>query len=95
MSNLDPRLLAYRRRLIELEDSKRIALEDIKELRQEYRSKGLTSDEIRGVSLSVRRHFEDADKKVHRTKAEEIADALDLSDTSFQPADGAGELNDA
>ncbi len=79
MSNVDPKLIAFRNRLINVAEAKQIAAEDAREITKEMKSIGLDKDEIAGVKLAVRRHFESADKAAARTAAELVADELALS----------------
>ncbi len=79
MTNADTKLIAFRDRLTALEQTKRNAAEDGREIVKEMKSLGLSKAEISGVKLAVRRSFESADKAASRTEAEQIADQLALS----------------
>ncbi len=76
MSNVDERLVAYKRRLLALTEEKQRVAEDISELNKEMKGVGVSKDEAAGVKLAVKRSFETADKKATRITAEEIADSL-------------------
>ena len=76
MTNIDTRLASYKARAIQIETSKREAAEDLKELRKEMKSNEITKDEIGGVFLAVKRHFESEEKKATRTAQEAVADML-------------------
>lgn len=79
MTNTDTRLAGYKARLLRLEDKKREAAEDIKEVKKEMKGAGLSKAEIAGVVLAVKREFESDERKATRTLAEEIADMLAAS----------------
>ena len=76
MSNTDERAVKFRERLINLETEKRGLAEDIKELGVEMKSAGLTTIEISGIKLAVKRHFETADKRIRREAIEDVAESL-------------------
>ncbi len=76
MSNVDQRLVEYKRRLLTLTEEKQRIAEDISELNKEMKSHGVSKDEAAGVKLAVKRSFETADRKATRLTAEEIADSL-------------------
>ena len=76
MSNTDQRAVSYKDRLIKLEQEKRDRAEDIKELMLEAKSAGLLKEEIAGVKLAARRHFETKEKKLFRESVESFAEAL-------------------
>lgn len=76
MSNVDGKTKAYFERAVRIETEKRTLAEDAKELKKEMKGNGLTPEEVSGIALAVKRHFETADKKAKRTAAEDVADAL-------------------
>ena len=87
VTNVDERQTKFRERLINLETEKRSLSEDIKELAVEMKSAGLTAVEIAGVKLSVKRHFETAEKRIRRETIEEVAESLGaLADTPLGAA---------
>lgn len=87
MTNTDEKAAAFLARLIRLEDEKRQNAEDRSEVLTEMKSAHLLKEEIAGIKLAVRRHFETEDKRKFRESAEEFADALgDLKDTPLGDA---------
>lgn len=97
-TNVEHDLLEMTRRQLVIEEERRaikLALkekaEDLKELRVEYRNKGLTKDEIRGVSLVVDGELEDPAKRVARTAAEEVRDRITLARLNSAKPSGAGD----
>jgi hypothetical protein len=76
MRNTDDKAAPYVARLIKLETERRERSEDIKELMVEARSAGLLKEEIAGIKLASRRHFETYEKRLFRESVEEIAAAL-------------------
>lgn len=76
MTNTDEKAAAFLARLIRLEDEKRQNAEDRSEVLTEMKSAHLLKEEIAGIKLAVRRHFETEDKRKFRESAEEFADAL-------------------
>jgi uncharacterized protein (UPF0335 family) len=79
--NADERASSIRDRLIRLETDRRERVEDIKELMIEAKSAGLPKEEIAGIKLAAKRHFETMEKRVFRETAESFAAALgQLSD---------------
>lgn len=76
MTNTDEKAAAFLARLIRLEDEKRQNAEDRSEVLTEMKSAHLLKEEIAGIKLAVRRHFESEDKRKFRESAEEFADAL-------------------
>lgn len=79
MTNVDQKLAAYHARMLNLETEKRERGADIRDLRKEMKSNGLSKDEIAGITLAVRRSFESADAAAARTAAQEVADMLGAS----------------
>lgn len=76
MNMTDGKSVAYRDRMIKLEETKREHAEDIKDLAREMKGCGLLAEEVAGIKLAVKRHFETAEKRVFRESAESFADAL-------------------
>ncbi len=87
MTNTDQRLTSYRDRAIRLETEKRNLAEDLKELWKEAKGNGVSKDEIAGAKLSVKRHFEDDEKRAKRVTAEEVA--ASLGEFASSPLGGA------
>ena len=82
MTNMDEKAAAYLVRLIRLEEERRQNADDKKEVLIEMKSAHLLSEEIAGIRLAVRRHFESQEKRVFRVSAEEFAESLgELRDT--------------
>lgn len=79
MSNIDPKLKSYRDRAFTIDKVKRDAAEDMRELRKEMKSNGLSGSEIDGVFLWVKQENESEDKKAKRNAAQEVADMLALA----------------
>lgn len=87
ISNTDERASSIRDRLIKLEIDKPECAEDIRELFIEAKSAGLLKEEIAGIKLAVRRHFETQDKRIFRESVESFAAALGpMSDTPLGTA---------
>lgn len=76
VTNTDEKASRFYDRAIRLEQEKRERAEDIKELYAEAKSSGLLAEEIAGIKLAVRRHFETDEKRKKRESAEEFAAAL-------------------
>lgn len=76
MTNTDERALAFKDRLIRLEETKREIAEDMKDLALEMKSAGLLKEEMAGIKLAVRRHFESQEKRKFRESVEDFAAAL-------------------
>ena len=76
MTNTDERAKAFLARMIRLEEERRTNAEDKRELSAEMKSANLLKEEIAGVKLAVKRHFEDAEKRKFRESVEEFAEAL-------------------
>lgn len=76
MTNTDPRLTSYRERIARLEQDRRQAAEDIKEIKAEMRSTGITPAEIKGVMMAVRRGFWSAAQRADHEAAVAVADML-------------------
>ena len=76
MTNTDTRALAFKDRLIRLEESKHEIAEDMKDLATEMKSSGLLKEEIAGIKLAVKRYFESDEKRKFRESAEDFAAAL-------------------
>ena len=76
MTNTDEKAAGFLARMIRLEEEKRANAEDCGDLIKEIAGAGLLKEEIAGLKLAVRRHFEAPEKKRFRESAEEFADAL-------------------
>lgn len=76
MTNIDTRALAFKDRLIRLEQERKDRAEDIKDIGKEMKGVGMSPAEIAGVKLAVKRYFETADAKAKRETAEEFAASL-------------------
>jgi len=76
MTNTDERAKTFLARLIRLEEEKRANAEDRKELGAEMKSANLLKEEIAGIKLAVKRHFEEPEKRRFRESVEEFAEAL-------------------
>jgi hypothetical protein len=63
-------------RLIHLETARRECVEDIKELMVEAKSYDLSKEEIAGIKLAAKRHFETMEKRIFRESVESFAAAL-------------------
>jgi uncharacterized protein (UPF0335 family) len=77
--NIDGKTRAYFERAVRIEQEKRDVAESAKDLKKEMKGTGLTVEEVAGIALAVKQHFETEEKKAKREAAEEVADAL--SDT--------------
>lgn len=87
MSNVDSRTKAFFDRMVRLETEKREIAESVRDLAKEMKGVGLLAEEIAGIKLAVKRHFETEDKKATRESAEAVADALgDFKDTGLGAA---------
>jgi len=75
-SNTDERAASFLARMIRLENEKRENAEDRSELIKEIAGAGLLKEEIAGLKLAVKRHFEGAAKRQFRETAESFAEAL-------------------
>jgi uncharacterized protein (UPF0335 family) len=75
-SNTDEKSKAFLARLIRLEEERRNNAEDRKELGAEMKSAELLKEEIAGIKLAVKRHFEEPEKRAFRESAEDFAAAL-------------------
>jgi uncharacterized protein (UPF0335 family) len=76
MSNVDTRMKSFFDRSVRLEQEKRDIAESQKDLVKEMKGVGFGADEIAGIKLAVKRHFESQEKKAKRESAESIASAL-------------------
>jgi uncharacterized protein (UPF0335 family) len=76
VSNVDQKLKSYRDRAYRIDQEKRNAANDMRELKAEMKSNGLSKTEIAGVLLWVRQENESDDKKAARQAAQEVADML-------------------
>ena len=82
MTNTDEKAAAFLARLIRLEEEKRQNAEDRADVLTEMKSAHLLKEEVAGIKLAVRRHFETDDKRKFRESAEEFAESLgDFKDT--------------
>ena len=82
MTNTDERAASFLTRLIALEEVKRGVADDRADLLTEMKSAHLLKEEVAGIKLAVRRHFESQEKRVFRVSAEEFAESLgELRDT--------------
>lgn len=82
MTNTDERAAGFLMRLIRLEEEKRQNAEDRAEILTEMKSAHLLKEEVAGIRLAVRRHFETQEKRVFRISVEEFAESLgDFRDT--------------
>lgn len=75
-TNTDARAASYKDRLIKLETEKRERSEDIKELMVEAKSAGLLKEELAGIKLAARRHFESLERRTFRESVESFAESL-------------------
>ena len=82
MTNTDERAASFLTRLIAREEGKRGGADDRADRLTEMKSAHLLKEEVAGIKLAVRRHFESQEKRVFRVSAEEFAESL-------------GELRDA
>jgi len=76
VGGVDADLARFRDRLVNLTEIKLATAEDIKEVGVEMRAARLKKEDIAGVRLAVKRHFESAEKREFRETAEEVADKL-------------------
>jgi uncharacterized protein (UPF0335 family) len=76
MTNTDERAASFLARMIRLEEERQNNATDKRELASEMKSAGLLAEEIAGIRLAVRRHFETQEKRVFRESAESFAEAL-------------------
>ena len=72
----DERSAAYLARLIRLEEERRDNATDRSELAMEMKGAGLLAEEIAGIKLAVKRHFESDERRAFRETAESVAAAL-------------------
>jgi arginine deiminase len=75
-ANTDEKAQAFLARWIKLEEERLENATDRKELVVEMKSAELLKEEIAGIKLAGKRHFEDPEKRVLRESAEEFAAAL-------------------
>ena len=75
-SNTDARAASFLARLIQLEDERREYAEDRRELTKEMAGAGLSKDEIAGIKLAVKRHYESEEARAKRVSVEEFAESL-------------------
>lgn len=72
----DNKAHTFKARLIRLEQERLDNLEAKKDLASEMKSQNLLKEEIAGIKLAVKRHFETQEKKEFRESVEAFADAL-------------------
>lgn len=86
-TNTDERAANFLARAIRLEQERRDNAEDRKELGVEMKKAELLKEEIAGIKLAVKRHFETDDKRQFRESAEQFAEVLgDFKDTPLGDA---------
>ncbi len=87
MSNVDGKTKSFFDRMLRLETEKREIAESMRDLAKEMKGVGFNKEDIAGIKLAVKRHFETDEKRVSRETAESIAEALgDFKDTSIGAA---------
>lgn len=72
----DNKAHTFKARLIRLEQERLDNLEAKKDLGAEMKSQNLLKEEIAGIKLAVKRHFETQEKKEFRESVESFAEAL-------------------
>lgn len=72
----DNKAQTFKARLIRLEQERLDNAEAKKDLAAEMKSQKLLKEEIAGVKLAVKRHFETQEKKEFRESVESFAEAL-------------------
>ena len=82
MTNTDRDLAAYAARAERLDDDRRAAVEDLKELFAEAKDKGRSKADIDGIRLHLKRRHWDAEKYARLRAAEAVADQLAASGTA-------------
>ena len=75
-TNTDEKAKEFAARWIKLEEERLENATDRKELVVEMKSAGLLAEEIAGIKLYGKRHFEPSDKRIKRESAEEFAASL-------------------
>jgi hypothetical protein len=75
-TNTDEKAQAFLARLIRLEQERRDNATDRAELLVEMKAADLLKEEIAGIKLAVKRHFEEPEKRELRESAEQFAEAL-------------------
>jgi hypothetical protein len=75
-TNTDEKAQSFLARLIRLEQERRDNAEDKKEIGVEMKEAQLLKEEVAGIKLAVKRHFEEPEKRELRESAEEFAAAL-------------------
>lgn len=87
MSNVDAKTKSFFDRTLRLEMEKRDVAEALRDLAKEMKGVGIGPDEIAGIKLAVKRHFETEEKRAKRESAEQVADALgDFKDSPLGAA---------
>lgn len=87
MSNVDGKTKAFCDRMVRMETEKRDLAESVRDLAKEMKGVGLGPDEIAGIKLAVKRHFETEEARAKRESAESVADALgDFKDSPLGAA---------
>ena len=76
MSNVDPLLEEYKRRLLNLEKERKEIGELIKDLAEEFRGKGVKGKRASGAKLAVKWELETTEKREARLEVEDIAKSL-------------------
>jgi hypothetical protein len=74
--NTDERAHTFKERLIRLEQERLDNAEAKKDLGAEMKSANLLKEEIAGIKLAVKRHFETQEKREFRESVESFAEAL-------------------
>ncbi len=87
MSNTDQKAVTFKERLIRLEQERLDNAEAKKDLGAEMKSANLLKEEIAGIKLAVKRHFETQERRVFRESVESFAEALgDFKDSPLGAA---------
>jgi hypothetical protein len=76
MTNYDEKSIRFRDRLIRLEQERLDNVEAKKDLAAEMKDQKLLKEEIAGIKLAVKRHFETTEKKTYRESVESFAESL-------------------
>lgn len=76
MSNVDGKTKSFFDRMLRLETEKREIAESMRDLAKEMKGVGFSKEDIAGIKLAVKRHFETDEKRVSRETAESVAEAL-------------------
>lgn len=72
----DDKAQTFKARLIRIEQERLDNAEAKKDLASEMKSQHLLKEEIAGIKLAVKRHFETSEKKTFRESVESFAEAL-------------------